>query len=74
MPIFEYVCRDCSNKFEALIQGSQTTSCPSCQSTNLEQQLSVFAVGRGGQRSASSAAGACGTCGDPRGTGSCSFN
>ncbi len=74
MPIFEYLCRDCSSRFEVLVQGSQTASCPSCQGTNLDQQLSVFAVGRGANRSTGSVAGACGTCGDPRGPGSCSIS
>ena len=38
MPIFEFLCRDCSKPFETLVQGSQTARCPACQSTNLEQQ------------------------------------
>lgn len=72
MPIFEYVCRNCSKQFELLVQGSQAAACPSCQSTNLEQQLSVFAVGRGGKTVAAPSVGACGSCGDPRGPGACS--
>lgn len=73
MPIFEYICRDCSKQFETLVQGSQTAACPSCQSANLEQQLSVFAVGRAGKPASSSSVGACGSCGDPRGPGACSL-
>jgi putative FmdB family regulatory protein len=73
MPIFEYFCRDCSKRFETLVQGSQTAVCPFCHGANLEQQLSVFAVGRRSQQAASSTAGSCGTCGDPRGPGSCSL-
>lgn len=74
MPIFEYVCRDCAKQFEALVQGSRSASCPACHGTNLEQQLSVFAVGRGGKPSVGSSVGACGSCGDPRGPGACTLD
>ncbi len=76
MPIFEYVCKECENHFEAIIQGSRTAECPSCQSTELEKQLSVFAVSSSGASAASSREplGACGSCGDPRGPGACSLN
>ena len=72
MPIFEFLCRDCSKPFETLVQGSQIARCPACQSTNLEQQLSLFAVGRGG-RTTAAAVGACGNCADPRGSRACSL-
>ncbi len=74
MPIFEYLCRSCSHRFEALVHGSQTAACPSCKGTDLEQQFSVFAVGRGGTTATGPATGACGTCGDRRGPGSCGLN
>ena len=80
MPIFEYVCRQCSHHFEAIVLGTQKAACPKCESKRLSQQLSSFAV-RGEKSHASDAsgasaapAGACGTCGDPRGPGSCSMN
>ena len=75
MPIFEYVCRDCENHFEAIVQGANTPACPSCQSTALEKQLSVFAVNsRSSDFASGEVSGACGSCGDPRGPGSCSLN
>lgn len=79
MPIFEYVCKDCRNGFEALIFGKQKAECPKCHSKNLEPQLSVFAVSAKGGSSAGSSfspdsTGACGSCGDPRGPGACSLN
>jgi putative FmdB family regulatory protein len=49
MPIFEYVCKDCKKRFEALVFGSQQATCPLCNSANLDQQISVFSVGSGGQ-------------------------
>jgi len=79
MPIFEYACRECKHRFEAIVLGSQQAKCPKCESKKLDQQLSRFAVqGKGSSESFSSnggdESGACGTCGDPRGPGSCSLD
>jgi putative FmdB family regulatory protein len=74
MPIFEYICRECSKAFEAIVYGTQQAECPGCGSAELEKQLSVFAVGaRGASSKSPPAAGACGACGDPRGPGSCAM-
>ncbi|HET8891128.1 MAG TPA: FmdB family zinc ribbon protein [Candidatus Angelobacter sp.] len=77
MPIFEYVCQQCSHQFEAIVLGTQKAACPKCESKRLSQQLSSFAV-RGEKSSESSGpaspTGACGSCGDPRGPGACSMN
>jgi putative FmdB family regulatory protein len=78
MPIFEYVCNDCHNEFEALVFGKQKAECPKCQSKKLQAQLSVFAISaKGGASSQGSFSdgptGACGSCGDPRGPGACSM-
>jgi len=76
MPIFEYVCKQCENHFEVLVQGATEPECPSCRSRELEKQLSVFAAavkGRDFSREMP-APGACGMCGDPRGPGACSNN
>lgn len=77
MPIYEYVCKGCHNRFETLVRASTTVECPSCKSTSLEKQLSVFATGRG-ELTTSPVEGdmpmPCGACGDPRGPGSCSLN
>ena len=61
MPIFEYKCKDCGKKFEAIVIGSRKPECPSCQSKKLEKQLSTFAV-----RANSSPAGSM-PCGAPSG-------
>jgi putative FmdB family regulatory protein len=79
MPLYEYMCRKCSRRFEALVMGSSQAACPGCGSSLLEQQLSVFAVGAGAAKSSSSARSAksvapCGSCGDPRGPGSCDMD
>ena len=75
MPIFEFIRGNCRHPFEIFIQGSQEPRCPSCGSSELEKQLSVFAVSGGsGQTEARGPSGPCGTCGDPRGPGACSLN
>lgn len=69
MPIFEYVCKDCQNEFEAIVYGQQKAECPKCKSKKLEAQLSVFAVSTKSAGSSGRAvpSGGCGSCGDPRG-------
>ena len=42
MPIFEYVCRGCSEEFETLVLGSRQPSCPNCDGCELEKQMSAF--------------------------------
>ena len=44
MPIYEYECRACGNRFEQLIIHSTTPECPSCQGRNLERLVSLFGV------------------------------
>jgi putative FmdB family regulatory protein len=72
MPIFEYLCKQCDKRFEALVFGNQKPACPNCKGKNLVPQLSVFAVSAKSNSSQASAGG-CGTCGDPRGPGACSM-
>jgi putative FmdB family regulatory protein len=77
MPLFEYECRGCHNKFEYLTRGDQTPACPSCKSEDLQKLLSVFAAQSGTPAKSFShptAKSPCMTCGDTRGPGSCSMN
>jgi putative FmdB family regulatory protein len=48
MPIYEYACHGCGERFEALVYGAERPSCPRCGDQGLEKLLSAFAVGRGG--------------------------
>ncbi|MGA7394341.1 MAG: FmdB family zinc ribbon protein [Terrimicrobiaceae bacterium] len=46
MPLYEYVCRKCTNKFAEVstIKEYETkkVSCPRCQSTDLEKVIEPF--------------------------------
>ncbi len=54
MPIYEYKCGQCANEFELLVlRTSPVPACPSCQSQNIEQLLSGFAVSSDGSRQSS---------------------
>ena len=45
MPIYEYQCRQCASEFELIVlPASPAPACPACQSQDLEQLLSGFAV------------------------------
>jgi putative FmdB family regulatory protein len=45
MPIYEYLCRGCGAPFEKLVRRfDEGVSCPSCAGTEVDKQLSVFAV------------------------------
>jgi len=43
MPLYDFHCRTCGHEFEALVRGSESPVCPSCQSRDLERLLSGFA-------------------------------
>ncbi len=73
MPIFEYLCKQCGKKFEAIVFGNRSAECPACHGGELEQQLSTFSAHSGG--SAASAPKA--PCGLPAGScdgGMCGMN
>ena len=47
MPIYEYLCQDCGNKFEKLVRRSDNAlenACPSCGQKHLKQEYSTFAA------------------------------
>lgn len=51
MPLYEYECVQCKERFEKLIRGGVTEEdlrCPACGSTSLKRLVSLFgAVGTG---------------------------
>lgn len=56
MPIYEYKCRGCANEFELLVLKNTVAACPQCESQDLEQILSGFAVSSDGIRQANAKA------------------
>jgi putative FmdB family regulatory protein len=66
MPIFEYICKDCSRTFEALVMDSKQPECPACHGRHLEQLLSTFAPRASGAAPSGApspcGAGACASC------------
>jgi putative FmdB family regulatory protein len=70
MPIYEYACSGCGNRFEKLVRRfAEEVSCPACASAAVDKQLSVFAVGA--SSGATSSAGACGVPEAGCGAGAC---
>ncbi|PWH17227.1 MAG: hypothetical protein DDG59_08290 [Anaerolineae bacterium] len=70
MPIYEYVCDTCHQKFESLRSIKEADSpipCQYCHSTETHRIVSVFFAQSGGKVIASSGGG-CGSCAG----GSCS--
>jgi putative FmdB family regulatory protein len=75
MPLYEYHCTQCDHDFEMLVREGTELKCPACDGTDLEKQLSVFAVGPESSRASGTTAPApCGACGHPGGPGSCAIN
>jgi len=72
MPIYEYRCESCGDKFEKLVRRSEEAleaGCPACGDKHLHQEYSTFSA-RANAPGASSAmpeTGGCpaGMCGNP---------
>jgi len=64
MPMYEYKCQECGQRFEALILSPKDeVHCLKCGSISVERQLSTFAVGSGSSKAGSSASPSCGSGG-----------
>jgi putative FmdB family regulatory protein len=71
MPVYEYYCRDCKIKFEALRPMSKADApiaCKQCEGKHTRRVLSRFAAHSGGKAVAGTGGGGCASCGG----GSCS--
>ena len=52
MPIYEYVCDDCGERYERIVMNGKTrVTCPKCSSAKNTVQLSVFAAHSNGPKS-----------------------
>jgi putative FmdB family regulatory protein len=57
MPIYEYVCDDCGERYERVVISKATKiTCPKCESGNKTVQLSVFAAPANGSKASNGAA------------------
>ena len=66
VPIFAYRCRACGQEFQTLVMSGETPVCKSCESADLEKQLSLIAApNKGGEDAGSGAASICEATGGP---------
>ena len=69
MPIYEYICQDCSEKYDKFVRSSLAKielECPNCGSAQAKKAFSVFGVrgdSGGASLAAASSAAACGPIG-----------
>lgn len=63
MPIYEFVCKKCGIRFEALVSigGEKNVACKSCGHKELEKLVSAFGIG-GSSSKIKTSSGACTTC------------
>ncbi len=72
MPIYEYVCLDCSKTSEVLLIGSgDQARCSACGSKNLKKLLSMHAGVSGNTRSGVAGPGDTACCGSTPGHAGC---
>lgn len=67
MPIYEYTCQDCKQRFEArrkMTEGDNPIACPHCGATGARRAVSRFSAfaSDGGQRRAVAGASGCAGC------------
>ena len=65
MPIYEYKCESCGNKFEKLVRRSAESAvlaCPSCGETHLDQQYSTFSARANGSTASAAASSEMPSC------------
>lgn len=70
MPIYEYVCTDCGERYERVVLSkTQEIACPKCASKKNTLQLSVFSAGTKSNGGAGPSFGGGGECCPPSGCG-----
>jgi putative FmdB family regulatory protein len=65
MPLFEFVCGDCSRPFEELVRSAsavQDVTCPVCGSSQVNKKISTFASRLSGGGSFSFGASSTASC------------
>jgi putative FmdB family regulatory protein len=62
MPIYEYSCQKCGEKFEKFVRSSCCQSevhCPKCDAAEVSKAFSVFGMGAPKSASACASSGSC---------------
>jgi putative FmdB family regulatory protein len=60
MPLYEYRCGKCDEKFEVLVRSSrQKIACPKCRGRKIEKLFSVFGIGGSGGAATGSSSKSC---------------
>jgi putative FmdB family regulatory protein len=62
MPIYEYACVECGERFERLVPtgaDADRMTCDSCGATRVRRLISVFATARGHSHSGGCCGGGC---------------
>jgi putative FmdB family regulatory protein len=65
MPLYEYVCLDCRNQFDALrpiIEADATIFCAACNSDHTSRMISLFNARSGNKLIAGGNTNACTSC------------
>ena len=65
MPIYEFECTKCQNKFDELVRISVNLAdivCPQCGANSPKKLMSAFGFSSGGKMVSSSSSGGCSTC------------
>jgi len=76
MPIYEYLCKDCGERFEmvrTMKDADKPISCKTCQGNQTQRTLSVFYAQSGSKVIAGGSSGGCAGCGGGN-CSSCSSN
>jgi putative FmdB family regulatory protein len=63
MPIYEYCCDGCGERFELFVRSAgpqSAATCPKCGGQRVRKAISLFGVGGKGESSRASAAPSCG--------------
>ena len=67
MPVYEYICQECENRFEKRVgfsEADRDQECPACGSSHSRKQISMFASSSSGNNSGSAvSSSSCGGTG-----------
>jgi putative FmdB family regulatory protein len=50
MPLFEFTCKKCNKKFEALVFDKENIECPECKSDKIVKEFSNFTTSSSSQK------------------------